>query len=218
MRYYKCVLKKVEETNYKKGIVSFDETSSFYRTSKALYILSFIWFMIFHSAYLLGNLGAFLYPRSIQNINQSLFITSWIVLAVMIAALVLTKYKWQILTFGLTTAGGIAQMVMVGKVDEFRNQTIEHSIIATKYFWFHHAPIILMIIFAAAMLYVGISRRRYLKMDYEDALRSMFAKYSEENPGASDTEWTAHLEELDREIMEKELAEKAEKKEKKRKK
>ena len=218
MKYYKCVLKKVEETNYKKGIVAFDETSSFYRTSKLLYILSFIWFMIFHTAYLLGNTFTVFYPRSMQNVNNILFPTSWAVLVAMIAALVLIKYKKQILTFALTAVGGIGQIVALSLLQDLKNQTIEHSIIATKYFWFHHAPIILMIIFAAAMLYVDISRRRYLRMDYEEALQSMFIKYSEEHPSASDTEWAAHLEELDREIMEKELAEKAEKKEKKRKK
>ena len=215
MKYYKCVLKKVEETNYKKGIVTFDETSSFYRTSKALYILSFIWFIFFHSSYLLGNLGTLLYPRSIPNVNVPLVITSCIVLVVMIAALVLIKYKKQILTFALTAVGGIGQIVALSFLQDLKNQTIEHSIIATKYFWFHHAPIILMIIFAAAMLYVDIARRRYLKMDYEDALQSMFIKYSEEHPGASDTEWAAYLEELDKEMLEAQAGEKEKKKRKK---
>ena len=215
MKYYKCVLKKVDEINYKKGITKLDESSGLYRASKILYIISFAWFVLFQALYLIANYIVLIgNENSIRNINTPLLITSSIVFVMMIAALVFVKYKWQMFTFGLTVIGGIAQIIMVGRVDNFRLETIEHSIIATKYFWRHHAPIILMIIFAAVMLYVGISRRRYLKSDYERALNALYIDFSKDNPTASDTEWTAHLEALDQEINGAEKIEKSKKRKK----
>ena len=217
MKYYKSVLKKVDLINYKKGRTRLDEESGFYKACKVLYILSFAWFMLFHVIYLLSNLLVYAYHQnSIPNINVPLFITSCVVFVFMVAAFIFVKYKWQMFTFLLTLVGGVAQKVMVGRVDNLKLEIIEHSIIATKYFWRHHAPIILMIIFTACMLFVGISRRRYLKSDYENALNALYNEYSKENPEASDTEWTAHLEELDRIITEEENKEKENKRNKKR--
>lgn len=209
MKHYKSVYKKAAEINYKRGITTVDEESSLYRTLKVLYILSFVWFVLFQGLYLISNITVYLgYPASIQNINIPLFITSAIVLPVMITALVFTKYKMQMIPFFLTLAGGITQIVFVNQVDELKLQTVEHSIIATKYFWRHHAPIILMIIFALGMLIIGITRRRYEKGDYQGALSAMFTAFSEENPTASDNDWTAYLEALDKELEEKEKQEK----------
>ena len=149
MKYYKSVLKKVEETNYKKGITTIDEKSGIYKSLKFLYILAFAWFMVFQALYLVSNLMVYIgYQESISNVNQPLFITSCVVFFVMIAALVFTFFKWQMLNFVLTVVGGIAQIILVSKVDNFKLETIEHSIFASKYFWRHHAPIILMMIFA----------------------------------------------------------------------
>ena len=216
MKHYKSVLKKAAEINYKKGINTIDEDSNIYKTLKVLFILSFIWFALFQSLYLIGNITVYIgYPLSAQNVNVPLLITSAIVFPLMITALVFTKFKWQMIPFFLTLFSGIAQIIMVNKVDDLRLQTVEHSIIATKYFWRHHAPIILMIVFALGMLIIGISRRRYLKGDYQGALNAMFAAYSAEHPGASDNDWTAYLEELDRELIEAEKAEKIKKKRKK---
>ena len=216
MKHYKCVLKKAAEINYKKGINTIDEDSNIYKTLKVLFILSFIWFAIFQALYLIGNITVYIgYPASVQNVNVPLLITSAIVFPLMITALVFTKFKMQMIPFFVTLVSGIAQIVMVNKVDDLRLQIVEHSIIATKYFWRHHAPIILMIIFALGMLIIGISRRRYLKGDYQGALNAMFTVYSAEHPGASDNDWTAYLEELDTELIEAEKAEKMKKKRKK---
>ena len=223
MKRYKCVLKKVEETNYKKGIIRTDESGGGYRAARNLYVISFIWFMIFQTLYLVSNITYYFgHPGFKHIINMPLLITAGIVFFMMIGALVAIRFKAQLITFGLTLVGGVAEMTVLADVEELKFQTIERSIIATKYFWFHHAPIILMIFFSLILLGIGIVRRVNLKKDYNKAIASMFAKYSEEHPDSSDAEWRAHLEELDKEIIAEEEAkkeaEKAKKAEKKRKK
>ena len=136
----------------------------------------------------------------------------------MIAARVLLRYKLQIFTLILTVVLGIAQMHMLGQIealDKNNAAMIGKSILSTKYFWFHHAPIILMMFFALILFAIGLVRRINLKKDYEKALSSMFASYSEKNPDASDADWTAHLEELDLEITEEKTNQTENKKRKK---
>ena len=203
MKYYKSVLQKVEETNYKKGVVRISTDSSIYKTSKILYYISFAWFMLFHGLYILSNATAFFfYKAAAQNIHTELFITSIIVFVLMIAAIVFVKKNWQIPALALTVVSGVAQIIMLNSNENISLAFLDKGVLANKFFWYHHAPIILLILFVLIIFVIGLKTKINLRKDYNKALASMFTAYSETHPTVSDAEWTAHLEELDKELSE----------------
>lgn len=203
MKYYKSVLQKAEETNYKKGVVRINTESSIYKTSKILYYISFAWFMLFHGLYLLSNSTAFFfYKEASKNIHTELFITSIIVFVLMIAAIVFVKKNWEIPAFALTLVSGVAQIITLNSNENISLAFLDKGVLANKFFWYHHAPIILLILFVSIIFVIGLKTKINLRKDYNKALSSMFANYSETHPTVSDAEWTAHLEELDKELSE----------------
>ena len=203
MKLYKSVLKRKDEDNYKKGIVRITTDSGIYKTTKILYYISFAWFMLFHGLYLISNATAFFfYERASQNIHKELFITSAIVFVLMLFAIVCAKKNWQIPAFAATLVGGIAQITALQSNDNITLSFLSDGILSSKFFWYHHAPIILLILFTLILFIIGLKINLELKRDYNRTLTSMFTAYSEENKGASDAQWTAHLEELDRRLEE----------------
>ena len=218
MKYYKSVLKKVEKINYKKGITRLTEESSSYKTTRRFYTLAFIWFMIFQCLYIASNTTVyFVYSEeNVGAINMPLYITSIVAFFAMIAARVVLRFKLQVVTFVITVAAGLAQIDKVETVELFQLETIERSVLVTKYFWFHHAPIYLMMFFSLILLVMGIKRRVEQKKDYTSALNGMFESYSLEHPEASNADWTNYLEELDNELAEAEEQSKLEEIERKK--
>ena len=79
---------------------------------------------------------------------------------------------------------------------------LDKGVLSNKFFWSHHAPIILLIIFSSIVFVIGLKTKIQLRKDYNKTLSSMFTAYSETHPTVSDAEWTAHLEELDKELSE----------------
>ena len=203
MRFYKSVLKKTAEDNYKKGINRLSLDSSGYKTCKILYYLSFAWFMLFHGLYLLSNATAFFfYETAAKNIHTELFVTSIIVFVLMIAGIVSVKKNWHIPALAITLVAGVAQITVLNSNDNISLAFLEHGFLSNKFFWFHHAPIIMLSLFTLIMFAIGLNVKINLKRDYNRTLASMFTAYSETHPTVSDAEWTAHLEELDRELIE----------------
>ena len=203
MKFYKSVLKKTVEDNYKKGINRLSLDGNGYKTCKILYYLSFVWFMLFHGLYILSNATAFFfYEAAAKNIHTELFVTSIVVFVFMIAALVSVKKNWHIPAFALTMLAGVAQITVLNSNDNISLAFLEHGFLSNKFFWYHHAPIILLSLFTILMLVIGLNVKINLKRDYNRTLASMYTAYSETHPTISDAEWTAHLEELDRKLSE----------------
>ncbi|MBO5852614.1 MAG: hypothetical protein J6Q74_02260 [Clostridia bacterium] len=201
MKFYKSVLKRKDEDNYKKGIIRITTDSGIYKTTKILYYLSFAWFMLFHGLYLISNTTAFFFfERAAQNIHMELFVTSVVIFVLMVFAAICIKKNWQIPAFAATLVGGIAQIVALQSNDNITLSFLSDGILSSKFFWYHHAPIILLIFFTLILFVIGIKIRIELMRDYTRTLTSMFTAYSEENNGASDAQWTAHLEELDHKL------------------
>ena len=200
MKIYRAVIKKVEETNYKKGITRIDTNSSFYKTGKVLYYIAFAWFMFFQTSYLFSNTAAFLFfKKAAENIHESLYITSLIVFFMMIAGFVFIKLKQHVVAFVLNTAAAILQMSALHKNEMVSLAWLEHGFLSNKYFWFHYAPAILIILFALIIGIVGVKSYIEFKRDYKVAMNSMYTAYLEEHPNTSDIEWQEYLEKLDAE-------------------
>lgn len=199
MKLYKSVIKKLEETNYKKGITRLDTNSGYYKVSKVLYYIAFAWFMFFQISYLFSNTMAFFFfKQAAGNIHTELFVTSWIVFALMVAGLVFIKLKFHMAAFFCSAAGGIAQMVALNSNENISLAFLENGFLSNKFFWFHYAPAILIILFLLVACIIGVKSHIHFKNDYKKAMAAMFAKYSEENPNVSDAQWQQYLEELDK--------------------
>jgi hypothetical protein len=199
MKFYKSVIKKAEEKNYKKGVVRIDTKSGYYRYSKVLYYISLAWFMVFHLSYIFSNAMAyFFYEQAAKNIHTQLFITSLIVLVLLVAGFVCLKLKYHIAAACLTVVGGVSQLVALGSNENVSLAFLNHGVLGNKFFWFHYAPAGLIIIFIAIACFVGVKSHIQFKKDYKKAMASMFESYLAENPNASDVEWQEYLEEMDK--------------------
>lgn len=198
MKFYKSVIEKVQETNYKKGITRIDTNSGYYTVSKVLYYLAFAWFMFFQISYLFSNTMAFFFfKEAAGNIHTELFVTSWIVFVLLVAGLVLIKLKFHIAAFASNLVGAVAQMVVLNTNENISLAFLESGFLSNKFFWYHYAPAILIILFTLIICIIGVKSYIQFKNDYKKAMAAMFAAYTEVNPNVSDVEWQQHLADLD---------------------
>ena len=138
-----------------------------------------------------------------ENIHMELFVTSIVVFVAMIVANISVKKNWHIPAFVLTLISGIAQITVLNGNDNISLAFLEHGFMSNKFFWYHHAPIILLSLFTLLMAIIGVTAKVLAKKDYNRTLASMFETYSETHENVSDAEWNAYLEELDCELEEK---------------
>ncbi len=198
MKFYKSVVKKAKEINYKKGVTRIDTNSSFYTTSKVLYYIAFAWFMFFQFGYVFANSMALLfYKKAGENVDTPLFVTSLAVLFLSIAAFVFVKIKWHILALGINTAAPLAQIISLNHNEDVSIAFLEGGFLNNKYFWFHYAPAGLIFVFSVIICIIGIRSHLLFKDDYKKAMASMYIEYTEQHPNVSDAEWQNYLEELD---------------------
>lgn len=205
MKLYRSVIRRMEEDNYKKGIVRVDMQSGYYKTGRMLYTLSLIWFMVFQTLFLFAH-SMFMLSHDAdinKTIDIPLLITSWSVFAALIAGFVLVCLRLNFIAVPLNIAACVVQMVRLYKNENVATYGfLENGILNNKYFWFYFAPAILIIVFSLFLLWVYINDRIHYRKDYSRTMASMLDDYKNEHPSVSDTEWQAHLEALDAEIDE----------------
>ena len=198
MKFYKSVVKKAEEINYKKGVTRIDTSSSFYTTSKVLYYITFAWFMFFQFAYVFANSMALLfYKKAGENVDTVLFATSLVVFVLSVAALVFIKLKWHIPALAINVAAPLAQIITLNHNEDVSIAFLEGGFLNNKYFWFHYAPAGLIILFSLIVCIIGIRSHIFFTEDYKKAMASMYVEYTEQHPNVSDAQWQSYLEELD---------------------
>ncbi|MBO5872669.1 MAG: hypothetical protein J6Q56_00500 [Clostridia bacterium] len=190
MKKYQKVVDRVEEYRYKKGIVRIDTTSSLYKTGKIFYIISFAWLMAFLLLYIMGITLQMATGYEIETI----VLVSPIVIALMATVgLVLVCIKQHfiaLVTNILCSAFNIA--LFLG--DENVLLGIIENGITSKFIWRHFAPSALIILFTLIVCIIGIKTICDFRKDYKKVMNSMYIKFKEENPIASDAEWQSYLE------------------------
>jgi len=134
------------------------------------------------------------------NVNNNSILGGSVLL--MIVGLICLKKNLQIPAFAFTLVAGIAQIITLNSNDNISLAFLDKGVLSNKFFWYHHAPIILLIVFSLIVFVIGVKSKIQLRKDYNRTLSSMFSAYSEAHPTVSDAEWTAHLEELDKELSE----------------
>ena len=192
MKIYKLVADGVEKYRYKKGINRVDTSTGFYKIPKALYIVSFIWLAIPILLYIISCLiGMSAYPLA-EN-AKDLLISESVCLPLIALGFFCLMKRWNIAALVFNIAPSVALMAAL-----YRNENVSLGFLndgmGTKYFWLHFAPAILIIVFALFASLVGFKTKLDFKKDYNKVLSSMYTRFIEENPNATDEEWTAHLE------------------------
>ncbi len=202
MKFYKTVINKAEEINYKKGVNRIDTNSSFYTVSRLLYYIAFAWFVFFQGSYLFSNTMALLfYKRAGENVDIPLFVTSSVVFVLTVAALVFIKLKWHVAALVLNISAPLAQIITLGHNEDVSLAFLEGGFLNNKYFWFHYVPAALIMLLTVIICIIGIKSYIHFKDDYKNAMAKMYIEYSSTHPGISDIEWQQHLEELDAEYI-----------------
>lgn len=202
MKFYKTVINKAEEINYKKGVNRIDTNSSFYTVSRLLYYIAFAWFVFFQGSYLFSNTMALLfYKRAGENVDIPLFVTSSVVFVLTVAALVFIKLKWHVAALVLNISAPLAQIITLGHNEDVSLAFLEGGFLNNKYFWFHYVPAVLIMLLTVIICIIGIKSYIHFKDDYKNAMAKMYIEYSSTHPGISDIEWQQYLEELDAEYI-----------------
>lgn len=205
MKFYKSVKRRMEEDNYKRGIVRVDMTSGYYKTGKLLYFLSLIWFLVFSGLLLFAHTFFMLShsDRINETVDMPLLITTWSVFAALVLGAVLIQLKLNIIAVPVNIAACIVQMVRLYKNENVATYGfLENGILNNKYFWFYYVPAILIIVFSLFLLYVWLNDRIHFVKDYNRTMASMLDDYKSQHPDVSDIEWQQHLAELDAKINE----------------
>jgi hypothetical protein len=205
MKRYKSVIKKLEETNYKKGVNRLDTNSDFYKMWKTLHIIGFVWFMFFQLSYIFSNTMALLFfERAGQNVDDGLYITFIAAAILVAAAFVFIKRGWFIPAFLLTATPCMVEMVALSRNEDVSLAFLNHGLLSNKYIWFHYAPAVLLIITGLVICIIGVKTYIHFANDYKIAMASLYAAYTEEHPEISDVEWQQHLEAEDKILAETE--------------
>ncbi len=199
MKFYNCVIEKLETNNYKKGVTRLDTSSGYYKTGRVLYFLSLIWFGLFHILYLFANTAAIISsPRAAENIDNALYTVSWINLIILLIGLVSTILKVHLVALPLNTLACVLQMRYLYLNEEVNTYGfLENGILNNKYFWFHFAPAILIILFSLILLIISLKTYIHFRKDYSATVSSMYDNYLETHPTVSGVEWQEYLKELD---------------------
>ena len=206
MKFYKSVIRRTEEDNYKKGVVHLDMNSGYYKTGNLLYTVSFAWSMFFQVVLLFAHSDFMLIHRAENaTVDMTLYITAWGVFAALVAGFVLLKFKLHLFAVPLNIAACVVYMkVLYENEGVATHGFLENGILNNKYFWFYFAPAILIILFSLMLLAIYINDRINFRRDYNRSMASMLDDYKKENPAISDIEWQQHLKELDAKIKETE--------------
>lgn len=190
MKKYQKVVDRVEEYRYKKGIVRVDTTSSLYKTGKILYIISFSWLMAFLLLYIMGIT---LHMATGYEIETIVLVSPIVIALMATAGLVLVCLKQHFIALITNILCSVFNIALFLGDENVLLGIIENGI-TSKFIWRHFAPAVFIIIFALVVCLIGIKTRCDFNKDYKKVMNSMYMKFKEENPIASDAEWQSYLE------------------------
>jgi hypothetical protein len=196
MKRYQTIIDKVLEYRYKKGIVRLDTTSGLYKGSKLLYILSFVWLMLFQFIYILGSTFLFFADKLASNAEE-LFFSLLILTPLFIVGLVLLCLGKHAAALPFGVALPVLEMAQFYKNEMVSLSFLEKGILS-KFFWFHFAPSILIIISSVIVCLIGIKTTCDFRKDYKIIMEKMYLKFKEENPNLGEEAWNNFLENGDK--------------------
>lgn len=191
MKKYQAVCDRVNEYRYKKGIVRLDTSSGFYKGGKFLYILAFIWLMVFQLMYIAGS--ALLSSAGQLADNAKELLTSLLIITpLLIIGFVLLCIKKHAVALVFNIVLPLFEMAVFYKNEQVSLSFLE-GWLTSKFFWFHFAPSILIIICSLIVCLIGIKTALDFNKDYKKIMESMYIKYNEDHPNSTEEDWQNYL-------------------------
>lgn len=191
MKQYQTVINAVLEYRYKKGIVRLDSSSGFYKGGKFLYIISFIWLMVFQLVYILGSTFLISADKLATNAKE-LFFSLLILTPLLVAGLVLLCLGKHAVALPFNVVLPILEMAQFYRNEQVSLSFLSHGL-GSKFFWFHFAPSILIIICSLIVCLIGIKTTIDFNKDYKKIMESLYLRFKEDNPTSSEEDWNDYL-------------------------
>lgn len=193
MTYYKNILNRTREKQYKAGISYPEKDGKLYNTLKVFYVLAFAFANIMNLMYILGMLIA-LSDSAIASANVGNIIAVSVCVVLMIAALVASKYNGNAIVasvFGGVNLGSAIALLLI-----FMNLMKDDTVVGginVNFYWRHLAPLAIMALCAAGMALVVITAYFKTKKAYNKVLEQVYEEYNT-LPAENKPEWEEYAE------------------------
>ncbi|MBO5358277.1 MAG: hypothetical protein J6A78_03045 [Clostridia bacterium] len=190
MTYYKNILERTREKQYKLGVSYPEKDGKLYNTLKFFYILAFAFANVMNLMYILGMLLA-LSDNAIATKNVGNVIAVSVCVALMIAALIASKYNANVIVasvFGGVNLGSAITLLLIF-MNLMKDDTVAGGI-NLNYYWRHLAPLAIMALCAVGMALVVITAYFKTKKAYSKVLEQVYEEYNS-LPENDKPEWEA---------------------------
>ena len=196
MKKYTGVLKRVREIENKKGRNYQTTDSKLYKGLKVTYILAFIYTMAINALFILGMIITLdSAAKGMSNVVNGLIIVS-IGTALIIAGLVVMKFKKHLIS-GLLSF--IPEVALIFIFANMMKEDIE-GLWGYKYsFYYRHGvPLLLMALLITGMTVIAMREEHKTNITYKKVVENLYSEFTAENgENVSEEEWTEYLKNYD---------------------
>ena len=196
MKMHKGVLEKVRMVERKNNIIYADEYGSFYRISKILFIVSFIYVILMKLFYFASYI---LFPE-----QELAFSTPAIGTVLIIAGFVLVLIKNSVTNIAgtlMTAASSVMLMVHFSQFfSEGRiNSATGEVVNGLNFYWKHVIPLAAMTLFALFMTAILVRAHYKTRKQYNRILKNVYDTYKKTvgKDDISEEEWQEFIESYD---------------------
>ncbi len=193
MTYYKNILNRTREKQYKLGISYPEKDGKLYNTLKVFYVLAFVFANVMNLMYILGMLIAMTDNAHFSG-NAGNVIAVSVCVVLMIAALIASKYNDNVIVasvFGGVNLGSATALMLI-----FMNLMKDDTAVGginINYYWRHLAPLAIMALCAVGMALVVVTAYFKTKKAYNKVLEQVYEEYNA-LPENEKPEWEAYAE------------------------
>ena len=197
MKKYEGVLKRVRQIEAKKGRDYVSTDSKLYKGLKIFYFLAFIYTMAINALFIMGMV-IMLDSDTTKNSNavNGMIIVS-IATALIIATLVLLKYKKHLISGIMGFVSEVSLIFIFASMMEDINGlwNLKYS-----FYYRHGIPLLIMALLIAVMTVISVIENRKINKAYKKVMEDLYSKFiAEEGDGetVSEEKWTEFLKNYD---------------------
>ncbi len=178
MTYYKNILERAREKQYKLGISYPEKDGKLYNTFKFFYVAAFIFGNVMNLLYILGMLIAMTDNAHFSG-NAGNVIAVAVCVVLMIAALIASKHNANVIV--ASAFGGVNLVSSTALLLIFMNLMKDDTAVGginINYYWRHLAPLAIMALCAVVMALIVITAYFKTKKAYNKVLEQVYEEYN----------------------------------------
>lgn len=206
MKKYESVVKRVNELEYKNGIVYAKVSGSLYKTLSVLYAILLFWSLIMNVFYVWG-IKLHLGDTEMLSDTARKLETVLVLSGVMLVAFIIQKFGEYIFSFVGTAFSSIALiMLYAGELESSLGLWGYKKI----FYWRHFLPLVFVVIFVLWMSVIAIRAKIKFNSLYKKVLFGIYEEYKKHiaDDDFKDSEWVEFITNYDVEEYKKLLIEK----------